>query len=229
MVQPGAREERFAAVAKSPRKIGSVLACVEHQLPEEGSKRASIYASKGQPCLETFLITSGECTVEEGKSDDETGKIMRFRRASNLVRRNRSDAENVFGIGQGERKYRGGLVFTKDDIAWANKRDYRLTQDFNNAIRERRRVVAKYEARLRNIAKQKERTETRHQSEFVRTLRSLNLKILLLKNTVLLLLQIFYVYFTATNTISRYNTGGEAVDLESVQLRNLSSRTDRQD
>jgi hypothetical protein len=60
------------------------------------------------------------------------------------------------------------LVFTKDDIAWANKRDYRLTQDFNNAIRERRRVVAKYEARLRNIAKQKERTETRHQSEFVR-------------------------------------------------------------
>ena len=56
--------------------------------------------------LETFLITSGECTVEEGKSDDETGKIMRFRRASNLVGEIDPTLKRVFGIGQGEKKTR---------------------------------------------------------------------------------------------------------------------------
>ena len=140
---------------------------VEHQLPERRFEEGEYLCVKGQPCLETFLITSGECTVEEGKSDDETGKIMRFRRASNLVGEIDPDAE-TYSVSVKAKENTRALVFTKDDIAWANKRDYRLTQDFNNAIRERRRVVAKYEARLRNIAKQKERTETRHQSEFVR-------------------------------------------------------------
>jgi len=140
---------------------------VEHQLPERRFEEGEYLCVKGQPCEEAFLITSGECVVETDKNDDEIGKMSRFRRASNLIGEIDPDAE-TYSVSVKAKENTRALVFTKDDIAWANKSDYRLSQAFNNVIRERRRIVAKYEAKLRSIAKQKERMEARHQSEFVR-------------------------------------------------------------
>ena len=113
------------------------------------------------------MITSGECIVEEGEEDDETVNVSRFRRASNLVGEIDPDAE-IYSVSVKAKENTRALVFTRDDIKWANTRDYRLTQAFNDVIRERRRIVARYEAKLRSITKQKERAEIRHQSEFVR-------------------------------------------------------------
>ncbi len=140
---------------------------VEHQLPERRFEEGEYLCIKGEPCEEAFLITSGECIVEEGEEDDETVNVSRFRRASNLVGEIDPDAE-IYSVSVKAKENTRALVFTRDDIKWANTRDYRLTQAFNDVIRERRRIVARYEAKLRSITKQKERAEIRHQSEFVR-------------------------------------------------------------
>jgi CRP-like cAMP-binding protein len=140
---------------------------VEHQLPERRFEEGEYLCVKGEPCEEAFLITSGECIVEEGEEDDETVNVSRFRRASNLVGEIDPDAE-IYSVSVKAKENTRALVFTRDDIKWANTRDYRLTQAFNDVIRERRRIVARYEAKLRSITKQKERAEIRHQSEFVR-------------------------------------------------------------
>ena len=140
---------------------------VEHQLPERRFEEGEYLCVKGEPCEEAFLITSGECIVEEGEEDDETVNVSRFRRASNLVGEIDPDAE-IYSVSVKAKENTRALVFTRDDIKWTNTRDYRLTQAFNDVIRERRRIVARYEAKLRSITKQKERAEIRHQSEFVR-------------------------------------------------------------
>ena len=142
---------------------------VEHQLPERRFAEGEYLCKKGEPCEETFLITSGECVVVESGTASDENSLLRFRRASNFVGELDPEAK-TYSVSVKAKENTRALVFTRDDIEWANKSDYRLTEAFNNIIRERRREVAKYEAKLRAVTKAKERIETRPQTEVLRRL-----------------------------------------------------------
>ena len=88
---------------------------VEHQLPERRFEEGEYLCVKGEPCEEAFLITSGECIVEEGEEDDETVNVSRFRRASNLVGEIDPDAE-IYSVSVKAKENTRALVFTRDDI-----------------------------------------------------------------------------------------------------------------
>ena len=136
------------------------LAGASRQHPERRFRSGAELAVAGAPSAEVFVVTSGECDAFARTSGPlaKPGELRKVgtRRKGNLV----GEIPALFADGE---KRGGGappsaltvrattetraLVFSRADAVWAVGHDYRLSDEFEAALRERRRLLAK-KARL---------------------------------------------------------------------------------
>ncbi len=144
------------------------LAGASRQHPERRFRSGAELATAGAPSAEVFVVTSGECDAFAPTSGPlaKPGELRKVgtRRKGNLVGEIPAAAACV-GEKRGEKRGGGApsappsaltvrattetraLVFSRADAVWAVGHDYRLSDEFEAALRERRRLLAK-KARL---------------------------------------------------------------------------------
>ena len=140
------------------------LAASSRQHPERRFRPGASLAVAGEPSEEVFMITSGWCEATRraagALSGDDAHELVGQRRAGNLV----GETEEAAGAGETTMSAeRGGgdasfpvskltvtaktevraLVFARSDVRWATGHDYRLSDEFEAALRRRRRIVVK--------------------------------------------------------------------------------------
>ena len=140
------------------------LAASSRQHPERRFRPGASLAVAGEPSEEVFMITSGWCEATRRAagafSGEDAHELVGQRRAGNLV----GETEEAAGAGETTMSAeRGGgdasfpvskltvtaktevraLVFARSDVRWATGHDYRLSDEFEAALRRRRRIVVK--------------------------------------------------------------------------------------
>ena len=137
------------------------LISISRQPPERRFKDGDSITRQGEPADEFFIILSGECKLVR---DNE---VVGIRRVGNFV----GELRNLEASGEEETllawtsAYAVGevraLVFQDTDVQWAYQFDYRLTFEFDAAIRTQRKKVSKEESddRKRRIREKREAEE----------------------------------------------------------------------
>ena len=122
------------------------LISVSRQPPERRFKSGDYITRQGETISEFFIIKSGECELTRD------GEVVGARRVGNFVGELRSleanaaaDADtkvvswtSACAVGAVR-----ALVFEANVVEWATQFDYRLSSEFENALRQQRRAVAK--------------------------------------------------------------------------------------
>jgi hypothetical protein len=137
------------------------LISISRQPPERRFKDGDLITRQGEPADEFFIIVSGECKLVR---DNE---VVGIRRVGNFV----GELRNLEASGEEETllawtsAYAVGevraLVFQDTDVQWAYQFDYRLTYEFDAAIRKQRKKISKEESddRKRRMREKKEAEE----------------------------------------------------------------------
>jgi len=156
----GQRENRAERLRHVHARLDA-LAGSSRQHPERRFKKGAELAAAGAASTEVFVITSGECDAFAPASGPlaAPGELTKIgtRRKGNLV--GEIPADDIRGGGgdasvapaskltvRATTEVRA-LVFQRADAVWAAGHDYRLSDEFEDALRERRRLLAK-KARL---------------------------------------------------------------------------------
>jgi serine/threonine protein kinase len=153
----------------------SALAAASRQHPERRFRPNDALASLGEPSEEVFVLTSGTCGVFAATAGPlaKQGDVTRIgtRRKGNLVGEIPCVGETDGGgnppsrltvVAESEVR---ALVFQRSDAVWAVGHDYRLSDEFEDALRERRRLLAK-RARLAVRAERTAAMERSSSGEF---------------------------------------------------------------
>ena len=148
------------------------LAASSRQHPERRFRPGASLAVAGEPSEEVFMITSGWCEAMRraagALSGDDAHELVGQRRAGNLVGETEEAAGAERGGGDEDSKSEAkssddvrrtsspvskltvtaktevrALVFARSDVRWATGHDYRLSDEFEAALRRRRRIVVK--------------------------------------------------------------------------------------
>lgn len=138
------------------------LISISRQPPERRFKAGDLVTRQGELMSEFFIITSGECELRRD------GQIVGVRRAGNFVGELRNlqscSSDNVDDKVLSWTSARAvgdvrALVFAVADASeWATQFDYRLTSEFESAMRQQRRAIAKqsHEDRKRALREARE-------------------------------------------------------------------------
>ena len=122
------------------------LISVSRQPPERRFKSGDYITRQGETISEFFIIKSGECELTRD------GEVVGARRVGNFVGELRSleanaaaDADTKVVSWTSARAVGDvrALVFEANVVEWATQFDYRLSSEFENALRQQRRAVAK--------------------------------------------------------------------------------------
>ena len=127
------------------------LSSSARQHPERRFHAGDSLVSIGDEVNEVFMVTSGEAQVSVPKSGPlaKAGEVEKIgvRRKGNLVGEIPSGGEGntipkskLCVVAKTEVR---ALVFQASDVVWAVGHDYRLSDEFEMALRERRRLLAK--------------------------------------------------------------------------------------
>ena len=175
--QPGNATERLHHVhARLDALVGS-----SRQHPERRFRPGDALATAGKPSEEVFVITAGECEVYAPATGPlaKPGARTRVgrRRKGNLVGEIPRNANPCSGAPvsrltvEAKTEVRA-LVFELKDARWATGHDYRLSDEFERALRERRRLLVK-QSRLAARAERelRERTGTGPEGGFASSAR----------------------------------------------------------
>lgn len=127
------------------------LAGSSRQHPERRFKPGARLVTCGEISDEIFVITAGECDLikKVGYDDDKSRTLLR-RRKGNIVGEIPSDVirgvsaqaplSSVTVVAVTEVR---ALVFDQIDVNWAIRHDYRLSGEFERALRAQRKALAK--------------------------------------------------------------------------------------
>ena len=162
--QPGNTTERLHHVhSRLDALVGS-----SRQHPERRFRPGAALATAGKPSEEVFVVTAGECEVFAPATGPlaKPGARTRVgrRRKGNLVGEiprdaNPGSAAPVSRLTVEAKTEVRALVFELKDARWATGHDYRLSDEFERALRERRRLLVK-QSRLAARAERELRERT---------------------------------------------------------------------